>query len=111
MINDLIMKIVVIFAMSWETSLLIDKKEIFMMYIMKTSPCNEYPHKPFVLYSKTGVCRGIRIFLILPPNHRLCVVVRTAWPRRFYHVPTIYVLSKNKKNIEKILLKIFNFYI
>ena len=25
-------------------------------------------------------------------------------------VPTIYVLSKNKKNIQKILLKIFNFY-
>ena len=28
-------------------------------------------------------------------------------PRRFYCVPTIYVLSKNKKNIKIFLLKIF----
>ena len=35
---------------------------------------------------KTGVYRGIPIFLIFAPKHRLCV-------------PTIYGLSKNKKNI------------
>ena len=54
------------------------------------------PQTP-LLYSKTGVCRGIPIFLIFAPKHRL-------W------VPTIYVLSKNKKNINNFLLKIFNFY-
>ena len=46
------------------------------------------PYTP-LLYSKTGVhvCRGIFIFLIFGPKHRLCVL-------------TIYDLSKNKKNIK-----------
>ena len=35
------------------------------------------PEAP-LLYSKTGVCRGIPIFLILVPKHRLWVLVRTA---------------------------------
>ena len=39
------------------------------------------------------------IFLIFAPKHRLWVLVRTTSPRRLYFVPTIYVLSKNKKNI------------
>ena len=47
--------------------------------------------------------------LIFAANHRLWVLVRTASPRRFLLVPTIYVLSKNEKNIKKIL-KIFIFY-
>ena len=54
-----------------------------------------------LLYSKTGVCRGIPIFLIFAPKHRLWVHVRTASA-----VPTIYVLSKNKKNIKNFLQKI-----
>ena len=66
------------------------------------------PYTP-LLYSKTGVCRGIPIFLIFAPKHRLWVLVRTTSARRFYHVPTIYVLSKNKKNIKIFQLKIFNF--
>ena len=37
------------------------------------------PHTP-LLYSKTGVCRGIPIFLIFAPKHRLWVLVRTASP-------------------------------
>ena len=45
------------------------------------------------------------------PKHRLWVLVRTALARQFYHVPTIYVLSINMKNMIKILLKIFNFHI
>ena len=36
-----------------------------------------------LLYSKTGVCWAIPIFLILAPKHRLWVLVRTASPRRF----------------------------
>ena len=67
------------------------------------------PYIP-LLYSKTGVCRGIHIFLIFALKHRLWVLVRTTSARRFYRVPTIYVLSKNKKNIKIFLLKIFNFY-
>ena len=41
------------------------------------------------------VCRGIPIFHIFAPKHRL-------W------VPTIYVLSKNKKNIKEIQLEILD---
>ena len=39
------------------------------------------------------------------PKHRLWVHVRTASARRFLHAPTIYVLSKNKKNINIFLVK------
>ena len=39
------------------------------------------PQTP-LLYSKTGVRRGIPIFLIFAPKHRLWVLVRTASPRR-----------------------------
>ena len=38
------------------------------------------------------------------------VLVRTASARRFYSEPTIYVLSKNKKNINNFQLKIFDLY-
>ena len=38
---------------------------------------------PVLLYSKTGVYRGITIFLIFDPKHRLWVLVRTTSPRRF----------------------------
>ena len=62
------------------------------------------PRTP-LLYSKTGVFRGIPIFLIFAPKHRLWVLVRTASARRFKRVPTIYVLSKNKKNINIFLMK------
>ena len=40
------------------------------------------PYTP-LLYSKAGVCRGIPIFLIFAPKHRLWVLVRTASARRF----------------------------
>ena len=53
------------------------------------------PQTP-LLYCKTGVCRGIPSFLIFAPKHRL-------W------VPTVYVLSKNKKNIEFFLQNILIF--
>ena len=41
------------------------------------------PTQTPLLYSKTGVCRGIPIFLIFAPKHRLWVFVRTASARRF----------------------------
>ena len=49
------------------------------------------PQTP-LLYRKVGICRGLSIFLIFAPKHRLWVLVRTALP--------IYVLSENKKNIK-----------
>ena len=60
-------------------------------------------------YRKTGVCKGITNFLIFDPKHTLCVLVRTALARRFLRVPTINVLSENKKSIKHFLLKFSNF--
>ena len=48
------------------------------------------------------------LVLIFAPKHRLWVHVRTTSPRHI--VPTIYVLSKNKKNINFFLQKNFIFY-
>ena len=66
------------------------------------------PYTPF-LYKKTGVYQGIHYFLIFALKHRLWVLVRTASARWFLRVPTIYVLSKTKKNNTFFLLKTFNF--
>ena len=56
-----------------------------------------------------GVYRGIHNFLIFALKQRLWVLVRTAPVRRFYRVPTIYVLSKNKKIITIFHLQIIFF--
>ena len=48
--------------------------------------------------------------LFFAPKHRLWVLARTALPRWFERVPTIYVLSKNKKKINKQSTENFNFY-
>ena len=45
--------------------------------------CEMYTPSYPTLYSKTGVYRGIHIFLIFDPKHRLWVLVRTASARRF----------------------------
>ena len=48
----------------------------------KHVPAMYTPLNP-ILYSKTGVSRGIPIFLIFALKHRLWVLVRTASARRF----------------------------
>ena len=84
---------------------------LILMHIRKTCPCNVYPLEPHFLYtsSKTGVCRAKSIFLIFAPKHRLWVFVRTASPMRFYRVPTIYVLSKNKQKYQNFSAENFQF--
>ena len=42
--------------------------------------------------------KNSNIFLMSAQKHRLWVLVRTALPRRFLRVPTIYILSRNMKN-------------
>ena len=54
------------------------------------------PYTP-LLYSKTGVCRGIPIFLIFAPKHILWVLVCTH----------NLCFEQNKKNIKVFLLKMF----
>ena len=53
------------------------------MGIMITCPCVLYPPYTPLLYSKTGVYRGIHYFLIFALKHILWVLVRTASMRRF----------------------------
>ena len=67
------------------------------------------PRKPHFLYSKSGVYRGRHTFFYFCSKHRLWVLVRTASPRRFSRVPTIYVLSRNMKKIRVFLSENFQF--
>ena len=78
--------------------------------ITKTCLYNFDPLKPHFYIVKPGFTRVYIIFLISAQKHRLWVLVRTASPRRFYRVPTIYVLSGNMKNIRVFYLKIFSFW-
>ena len=56
---------------------------------------------------KLGFTGVYIIFLISALKHRLCVLVRTASPRRFYQVPSIYVLIRNMKTTRNFHLKVF----
>ena len=73
--------------------------------IRKTCPCNIYPLKPHFYIEKLGFA-GVYLFFLFLLQNIDCGYSLEA-PRR---VPTIYVLSKNKKNIKDFLLKFFNFY-
>ena len=72
------------------------------------SVCLIPPYTP-LLYSKTGVYRGLHYYLIFALKHILWVLVRATLMRRFLCVPSIYVLSKNMKRVKKNKLKIVNF--
>ena len=64
------------------------------------------PLTPHLYIVKLGLTEGIHYFLIFALKHRLWVRVRTA---SLVSVSTIYVLSKNKKNITIFHLKIIIF--
>ena len=66
--------------------------------ITKTCLYNFDPLKPHLYIVKLGFTGVYIIFLLSAQKHRLWVLVRTASPRQFYWVPTIYVLSRNMKN-------------
>ena len=79
-------------------------------YIMWSSRKHAYiiltPLKPQFYIVKLEFTGVYVIFLILQKN-RLWVLFRTASPRRFLRLPTIYVLSRNVKNIRIFYLKMF----
>ena len=75
--------------------------------IMETCLYNFDSLKPHFYIVKLGFYRVYIIFLISAQNHRLWVLVRTASPRRFERVPTIYILSRNMKNKISFLPKKF----
>ena len=66
--------------MNYRTEVFLYVKGIIHQENMSVS---SLPPQTPLLYSKTGVCRGIPIFLIFAPKHRLWVLVRTALARRF----------------------------
>ena len=67
--------------------------------ITKTCLYNFDPNKPYFYIVKLGFTGVYIFFLISAQKHRL-------WVR----VPTIYVLSRNKKNIRIFHLKFFSFF-
>ena len=81
-----------------------------MDHITKTCLYNFDPLKHHFYIAKLGFAGVYIIFLISAQKHRLWVLVRTASPRRFKRVPTVYVLSRNMKNIRIFYLKIFSFW-
>ena len=69
----------------------------------KTCLYNFDPLKPHFYRVKLGFTGVYIIFLFSAQKHRLWVLVRIASAGRFQRVPTVYVLSRNVKNI-----RIFN---
>ena len=61
------------------------------------------------LFVKLGFTGVYIIFLISAQKHRLWVLIGTASSRRFQRVPTIYVLSRNVKNIRFFYTENFHF--
>ena len=68
--------------------------------ITKTCPCNVYPLEPHFYIAKLGYAGVYLFFLFLLQN------IDCGYSLEF----TIYVLSKNKKNIKMFQLNIFIFY-
>ena len=71
-----------------------------ILYIRKTCPRNVYPLKPHLYTVKLG-CAGVYLFFLFLLQNIDC---------GYSLEPTIYVLSKNKKNIIIFPRKIFIFY-
>ena len=76
--------------------------------ITKTCLYSFDPLKPHFYIVKLGLT-GVYIIYFCS-KHRLWVFVRTASTRRFLRIPTIYVLSRNMKNIRFFLSEIFHFW-
>ena len=98
-----------LWEMSWNDWNTLDRMSGLIVYLLehitKTCLYNFDPLKPHFCIVKLGFTGVYIIFLISAQKHRLWVLVRTAFER----VPTIYVLSRNMKNIEIFYLKIFIF--
>ena len=86
-------------------------RELDYVYITITYLYNFYPLKPHFYTVKQGFRWVYIIFLISAQKHRLWVFTRTASPRRFKRVPTIYILSRNMKKISEFLSENFQFWV
>ena len=79
------------------------------MFITKTNLYKFDPLKPHFYIVKLGFTGVYIIFLISAPTHRLWVLVRTASPRRFKRVPTIYVFEQKYEKYQNFLSENFQF--
>ena len=80
--------------------------EFSMIIIMITCPCNIYPRIPHFYIAKLGYAGVYLFFLFLLQNIDFGYSLE---PPRRGGVPTIYILSKNIKNIKIFPVKIFSF--
>ena len=76
-------------------------KFVCLLNVTKTCPCNVYPLESHFYIAKGGYAGVYLFFLFLLQNIDCGYSLEP--------LPTIYVLSKNKKNIRIFLLKIFIF--
>ena len=83
----------------WMQNKLSKPTPLHQAHITKAYLYNFDPLKPHFYIVKLGFTGVYIIFLISAQKHRLWVLVRTASSRRFQRVPTVYVLSRNMKNI------------
>ena len=77
--------------------------------VTKTRLYNFDPFKPHFYIVQLGFTGVYIIFHISARKHRLWVLVRTASPRRFQRVPTIYVLSRKYEKYQSFLSENFQF--
>ena len=92
--------------LSYWVILLGSRLSLWFVNITKTCLYNFDPLKPHFYIVKLGFTGVNIIFLISAQKHRLWLLVRTASARRFYRVPTIFVLRKNMKNIRIFVWKL-----
>ena len=84
---------------------IIKLEETFDCPITKICQYNFDPFKPHFYVVKLGFTGVYIIFLISAQKYKLWVLVRTASPRRFKRIPTIYILSINVKKLSFFCLK------
>ena len=81
------------------------------VFVMKYAFKMDFARVSFFYFWGFVGLTGVYIsFLILLKEHRLWVLVRTASPRRYKRVPTIYVLSRNMKKYQIFLSENFPFF-
>ena len=85
-------------------------RHVQFTYIKKTCLYDFDPLKQHFYLVKLGF-RGLYIILLISAQkHRLLVLIKTASSRQFKQIPTIYVLSRNKKKIRIFLSENFHFF-
>ena len=97
------------FSLVWNVCTVCRSCLLFLLVSLVITKTYLDPLKPHLYIVKQGFTGVYIIFLISAQNYRLLVLVRTVLPRRIQRVTTIYVLSRNMKNIRVFLSENFQF--